>query len=241
MKLFKKKPRVFKSEFEKILEDERVKKLAMSELKIKSNDSGEWVWVNPNIQDVYNCGWYTKEDFKDFLNGTGRIIKGKTQEEKDKFLAYDIFRDTYYQSWRIALNFEHFDKIEIYKFNRNGWHSYVDNPVKFKKTNTEECIKRIFGSFVQGIINDLDCWGNVCDKELFDRVYKEYQDNSYGIGATLMLQGFGYWGACNTPCNVENFAWYRDVVFDYAYYQHLLNQGVEMPDFKFVLKNRYEM
>ena len=241
MRLFRRKPKVLKSEFERLLGDERVRKLAMNRLEIKSDDSGEFVWVNPNTEEAFNHGWFTKDDFKDFLNDTGRIIKGKTQDDKERFLKFSEFKETYNSAWMIIHNFEFFDKIEIHGFKRNSWDSYIDNPIKFTKTNTGKSIKRIFGSLIPNIIHDLDALGGICDKRQFDRIYKEYRYESYGVGVTLMLQGFGYWGACNTPCKVENFAWYRDVVFAYAYYQHLLNNGVEMPDFKFVLDNRYEM
>ena len=42
-------------------------------------------YFTPSNSYCFNKGQYTIDDFYDWLEGTGRIVKGETQEEKDKF------------------------------------------------------------------------------------------------------------------------------------------------------------
>ena len=53
----------------------------------------------------------------------------------------------------------------------------------------------------------------------FEDVKKEYKDVFYGAKKALILMGCGYFGACNTPCKVENLSWFGDVVFAKALLQ----------------------
>lgn len=240
--------KLFKRSFSDTLEEVKKRRLPMNNLE---RTDGDRVWLNPHNQSCFNSGWFDQQDFEDFLNNKGRIIKGNTQEEKDKFLEYANFINTYHYGWAVAFGFEHFKKkiiIHNYKYYSSGITKDVTNPVKIgvsnrwgKATDSSTGIAKIFSSMIPMLISDLSVFRNgVCDQKTFDRVQKEWRDNSYGMGKALSCMGLGYFGACNTPEEIENLSWYRDLIFAYAYYKHLLSNGVKMPDFKFVHKHRYD-
>jgi len=43
------------------------------------------IWLNPNNQKCFNYGWFEYQDFYDWLEGKGNIVKGKTNETKKSF------------------------------------------------------------------------------------------------------------------------------------------------------------
>jgi len=222
-------------EYKKVLEEIKLSNLSMCNLEVSEDG---FVWMNPNDQECFNAGWYSMEDFKNFLNGTGKIIKGKTQEDKYKFLEYYRFKKTYHSAWSICYSFPYFDKIREENF-KTRWNGYIEERIKICHKNPEEDIMKIFGYFIPSIVSSLDIFGKICDEERYNIVYKEYRNIFYGIGTALMLQGYGYFGYTNKPAEVYNFSWYRDIVFAYSYYKHLLEMCVKMPDFNFVEKNGY--
>lgn len=212
--------------------------LAMNDMEQRDGKT----WVNPNHQDSFNFGWFGEDDLRDYLNGTGRIIKGKNQKEKDLFIEHAHFLDNVHQAWVIACNHEHFDKIKPYDLKSSfsgGITRRIENPLKITKKNHEEVIAHMFWHFVETLMGDFESFGGIATKDVYDRISREYRDNSYGMIIALISLGVGFTGACNTPTIVENLSWYRDVVFAYAYHKHLTKHGVKMPDFEFVRKNRY--
>lgn len=199
------------------------------------------VFLNPYDQLCFNFGWFEIKDFEDFINGTGKIIKGNTQEEKNKFLHCAKFKEDFHRSFMIIHNYNHFDKITIIQFNRYSWDSYIINPIKLNEQNEEEFIKIILCSRIPYLIRELNIYNRIIDKETLEKIHSEFKTEIYGMARTLELQGLGYFGAVNTPPEIRNFSWYIDVIFSYAHYIHLLEHNVEMPDFDFVLENNYRL
>ena len=73
-----------------------------------------------------------------------------------------------------------------------------------------------------------------------DQVINEWEKVSWGVTSTLCLMGYGRMGASNTPENLNNLSWVRDLVFAKAYHIYLIKKGIIMPDFEFVKKLRYK-
>ena len=72
-----------------------------------------------------------------------------------------------------------------------------------------------------------------------DLKYKSISDVNYyyrnyinGVAHTLCVLNIGYSGANNTPTEIFNIQWYKDVVLYYAYWEYLKEKGVVMPDFE---------
>ena len=55
----------------------------------QGNLTNQTYWLNPNNQSCFNYGNFTHQDFIDWANGTGVVVKGNTQEQKDKFMRYE--------------------------------------------------------------------------------------------------------------------------------------------------------
>ena len=49
------------------------------------------IHLNPNNQKCFNFGWFEYQDYYDWLEGKGKIVKGKTDEEKKKFWDVAVF------------------------------------------------------------------------------------------------------------------------------------------------------
>jgi hypothetical protein len=195
------------------------------------NNDGR-AWLNPSDQQSFNSGWFEKQDFLDWLEGKGKIVKGKTNKEKLLFWNHAKFLKEYNHGWMIACNYNYFNLVADYNPN-SGFEKYNENPLVIKTKNKEEIISKVLSSFKNYIKEDFKY-------RKFEDVQKEYKDVFYGAKKTLIMLGCGYFGACNTPCQVENLSWFGDVVITKAYYEHLLIEGVVMPDFDFVRENKYK-
>jgi hypothetical protein len=224
MNLFNKKIKE-KTIFEKISEHPICNNY--SDLKFNEN---KLCWLNPSNQISFNFGWFNEKDLNDWLNGTGNIVKGKTEKEKKKFWDYALFLKNYNnQIGHLMLyNFKYFNLVNE-KYNPNvGYDLYFNNSLIIMKNNKEEIIKKIFGSFVNRIKNQFTYMG-------IDDILNENRKTLYGVSKTLILLGCGYFGASNTPKIIENLSWFQDVVISKAYYLYLLDENVQLPDFNFIL------
>ena len=64
------------------------------------------------------------------------------------------------------------------------------------------------------------------------------RDELWGVKWVCYNFGLGYFGASNTPCEIENLNWFADLTISKSQYLALLKNGVEMPDFDFIRKSR---
>lgn len=210
----------------------------MNTLEFKDINGVQRAWLNPNEQECFNSGWFTEEDFKDWMRGTGKIVKGETPEEKEKFWKYATFLKEYKNGWMIRYNIEYFDLLiedtapeKSESFDSRSRTTKI--PLKITKTNKEEIIGAIFGYMVRSLTNDfIGVDGND------DYILKRFRDETWGAKITLYKLGCGYFGYSNTPRSILNLAWVPDVVVAKAYYNYLKIKGVELPDFDFIIKYR---
>lgn len=199
-------------------------------------------YLNPNNQECFRSGNFTEQDYIDWLDGKGNIVKGNDDEEKAIVWEYATFLKEYQHGWNIAHNYKFFYLVSTdYKNNYNSYNnSFGDKSfVPFEiNTKHEELISNIFGNFVMEIKNDLN---STYDESGFDRVQRDWRETAWGIKKTLMLMGVGYCGACNTPEQIENLTWFSDIVFAKAYYLYLKDKGVKFPNFDFMDNNKYKI
>lgn len=191
----------------------------------------ERAWLNPSDQQSFNSGWFTEQDFEDWINGTGNIVKGHDIEEKAIVWEYATFKANISHSHLITLNHRFFHLVgEDYKRINDNF-----KPYKIDNNNHNEIISNIFGNFVPNTSRQFEYMK-------FDSIYSEFRENLWGVKATLRLLGIGYLdGGCNIEGDVNNFSWFSDVAFGKAYYLHLKRQGTKFPDFDFIENNRYKI
>jgi hypothetical protein len=105
-------------------------------------DGIAYYWLNPNNQKCFNFGWFSREDFIDWTNGTGKIVKGNTEEEKKKFWDVAVFEKKYDMAWAFGYHKKDFHLIdETYRTKQK--HNYSCNttnesPLKITKNTPAE-------------------------------------------------------------------------------------------------------
>jgi hypothetical protein len=184
--------------------------------------------LNPHNQKCFNFGWFTYQDFHDWTKGQGKIVKGDTPEEKQKFWEAAVFESEHDYGWSIGYYMKHFGCIdETYKQELN--HTYTTSvkvPLKITKTNHLEIIAKVFG----------DICRYYSDTELTYTSHLQTKIDSELMGAkqVLFMLGVGYYGASNTPEEPENLSWVADIAKYKAVYLCLLKKGVKIPDYDFI-------
>jgi len=209
------------------------------------------VFLNPNNQTCFNFGYFTRQDFIDWANGTGRIVKGHTQEDKDRFMKYAIEYDKLH--WTL---FSYFEYIELINSNvilvpksstlsSNKW--FID----VRKESEDQAINLLLSDMardlkdsIKSIISyekykaDLENREPDFSKQI-EELYIEHDRASRSICRTMSLLGYGYFGACNISGDIKNLAWSKDLAFTRAYYDALIEIEYDLPDIKWVHENRF--
>ena len=200
------------------------------ERTVEKDGKIELYWLNPNNQKCFNYGWFSRQDYIDWTNGTGNIVKGNTDEEKKKFWEVAVFEKKYDFAWAFGYYKKYFDLIdETYKTKQKcGYSCDTTNeaPLKSTKNNHAEIIGKVMGSVCR-YYSDMEI---KYDSHIYQRMHNEL----IGVTETLFMLGIGYYGACNTPCDVENLPFIIDICIYKAVYLYYVKKGVEMPDFDFV-------
>jgi len=212
------------------------------------------VWLNPNQQACFNSGWFVHQDFIDWANGTGVIVKGGTQEEKDKFMKYArAYEELDFHLFAYSEYFHLLDpSIELRVDHRYSERS-PNQILKIKGRTDAEIITDILSNYIKEIkstladrmryvryTNSIDGHDFESEKDVASKIRRKYNDELRSVCWTVNLMGFGYHEACNTPCEIRNMAWSLDLPFAVAYYEWLKEDGYDLPDFKFVNDNRYK-
>jgi hypothetical protein len=203
-------------------------------------------WLNPNNQTCFNSGWFTHQDFIDWANGTGPIVKGNTQDEKDKFMKY---AKAYTElDLSIFIYEEYLDLLDtnviLHGKSNHGDSKYFQD---LSKKPAEETIRLFLSNMAREIKDELItkigyeryCNPTVDIKSIIEEKRRKYNDISFNTCWTLSILGKGYFAACNAPSKIENLAWSHDLPFAVAYKEFLEEDGYELPDFKWVKDNRY--
>jgi hypothetical protein len=206
----------------------------MNELnEVVGSDGSVRLWLNPNNQKCFNYGWYTYRDYNDWLDGKGAIVKGGTQEEKDKFFEAAVFEANHAYGWAFYYHIKHFDFIdETYKpkikSGANTLYTATDKPLKITRTNHDEIISKVFGGICR-------YYSSVYDIENNAMMLKKMGDELQGAKETLWALGVGYSGACNLPEELQNLNFSSDICKYKAIYLNLKNSGVKLPDYDFII------
>ena len=124
------------------------------------------------------------------------------------------------------------------------------NLIQITDRTSEQIITDILSNWVSDIKNTikskLEHERYVCvlekreskEKEILKEIENDYHDKIWGCIHTLALLGHGFFNASNTPKQIDNLSWSRDLPFAVAYYEFLKEDGYDFPDFKFVRENR---
>jgi len=213
-------------------------------------DPNLMVWINAHDQFSFSSSWCSPDDLRDWMNGTGIMVRGKTPEEKKKYWDYAVFeRAGGFGSsrWLIKYTWKWFDEFVTdfnpRDFDDRGLNSQIKNPLKIKNMRTrdhhenikrqEEVILAMYVPFVDYIVRELEY-------REWDNVKKEVENDLYGIKRTLCCMGVGYLGPCNTPEEILNLNWVSDIIYGKAQYLHFKKKGMELPDFEWLCsRNNY--
>jgi hypothetical protein len=191
---------------------------------------GVHIWLNPNNQRCFNYGWFEYQDYYDWLEGRGKIVKGKTDEEKQKFFEVAKFEKEHDYGWTVSSYKKYFPLIDdsYYPKFKTGYsvERACDKPLKLTSKNHEEIISKVFGS-ICGYYSDLKI---TCNSNAQKCMHSEL----VGAKETLFALGIGYYGANNTPEEILNLAWAADLCLYKAFYRYFEINNIPLPDFDFV-------
>jgi hypothetical protein len=205
-----------------------------SEINNKEGESEVRIWLNPHNQKCFNFGWFTHEDYYDWLDGGGPIVKGTTDAEKRKFWEVAVFEVLHTSAWSIGYNKKHFHLIDE-TYHRTitgdyGLNRYVQTPLKIAKNkkNHEEIISKVFGDVCR-------YYGDTTvEYKIGDRNYMRMEHELQGVKETLFMLGVGYYGASNLPEDPLNLSWIAEICKYKALYLYFIKNEIELPDFDFV-------
>ena len=229
----------FNSKIERLKEDIRKHPVCrpMNSLEKVENflDGGKRIWLNPHDQTCFNFGWFTIKDYYDWMDGKGPIVKGETDDDKKKFWDVATFKSKYDNvAWAIISHEKDFDLIHdnYYPYSKRdgGLVSRVNKPLKNTKNNHAEIISKTLGAICNKYNNDVMYF----EPDLNSNFYIKIKSEMRGAVRVLYSLGVGYYGACNTPRDIENLSWISEIcLYKIAYSYFILNE-IELPDFEFV-------
>jgi hypothetical protein len=144
-------------------------------------------------------------------------------------------------SYSFLYDIEHYHLIDENHNGLKGFEQYVENPVKLKKGNNKDVLSKLFGSVCSCYVRQLATNYLRDDADIMSSYsYKEMKAELYGVKLVCFQLGLGYYGACNTPTEIENLNWFADLTMSKTLYLALLKNGVEMPDFQFIRSRMYK-
>ena len=203
-----------------------------SELDTDGNGVKVRIWLNPHNQKCFNWGWFEYQDFYDWLEGKGKIVKGKTDEEKKKFWDVAVFEQEHDMAWAIGYYKKYFDLIdETYRPKRKtnfGGETDCLKPLKITKDNHKDIIAKVFGNVCRWYSD------TTVEPESGSHAMNRMDNELIGVKETLFALGVGYYGAVNLPEDPENLAWIADICRYKTAYLYFIKNEIPLPDFDFV-------
>lgn len=188
------------------------------------------IFLNPFNQKCFNHGWFSHQDFYDWTQGIGAIVKGDTEEDKRKFWEVAVFEVQHDFGWSVGYDMKHFDLIdENYRIESKAGYGLgrsIKTPLKITKTNHAEIIGKVFG--------DISSYYSDTELTHDSRLYTKIQSEIIGAKQVLYMLGCGFYGASNLPTEVENLSWIGEVCIHKAVYLYFKKNNVVLPDFDFV-------
>jgi len=237
--LFKKFKAITQTDLQKVKEALKANPVCrpindLEKSKLDNDGTGQKIriWLNPNNQKCFNYGWFEYQDFYDWAEGRGKIVKGETDEEKKKFWDVAVFEHEHDYAWSFGYYKKYFDLIDSTYYPQlkkgYGFNSECNKPLKITKDNHAEIISKIFG--------DVCRWYGDTTVEPTNNSHSRRRMHSelQGVKETLFMLGIGYYGACNTPEDIENLSWIADICEYKAAYLYYINNNIPLPDFDFV-------
>jgi hypothetical protein len=179
-------------------------------------------WVNPNNQTSFNSHNMTHKDFIDWANGTGIVVRGNTQCEKDKFMRYAKAYNNVdmlifiYAKYLYMIDDDSKTKINYGRLSSKA----AINPINMSnRRDSRIIIKLMLESLVRPLLRDIKDTIKWRDGEPNPLLNLKHTHRTYmeAVTRTLATGGHGYFDACNTPCELENLSWSKDLVFAKAY------------------------
>lgn len=240
MKIFENlRKRVVPTERDKLIETLKKHPVCkpMNDLRESEINGEVRMWLNPHCQHCFNFGWFTIQDFYDWMNGTGAIVMGNTPEQKKKFWDVAVFESQHEMAWSIGYYKKYFDLIDdtYHPEMKPGYGFYREakTPLKITKTNHAEIISKIMG--------DICRWygDTTVELKINSFNYTKMTSELQGVKETLYTLGVGYYGAVNTPEDIENLSWIADICVYKAAYLYFVKNEIPLPDFEFVYSHRY--
>lgn len=207
------------------------------------------VWINPHNQFCFNAMQCSSEILEQWMEGTGPMVKGQTKAVKKKFWDYAVFEsgtdewEINHSRYLIKSTYQWFDRMTT-DFEPNnhipGYGSIstvIKKPLKLKSNRTkdelenikrtEEAIIAMYAPYVDRILRDLEY-------REWKFIRQECENDFYGINKALYCLGYGSMGACNSPEEISNLSWVKDVVFGKALYLWYQKNNYPLPDFDFL-------
>jgi hypothetical protein len=212
--------------------------------RIKNGD--DWVYINPKNQICFNYGRFTLQDIIDWSNGTGVIVKGKTQKEKDKFMKYALaYKELdinlfIYDMYLDILNTD----VMLYCKSKYSSSYYQD----LSNAEETEVIRLVLSNIARQAKEELSSKigylkfknPNASIIDTVKSIKEKYDKISYTTCHTMSILGKGSFEASNTPQRLDNLSWAKELPFVTAYYEFMKETGYDMPDFKWVKQNYYK-
>jgi hypothetical protein len=206
----------------------------MSDLHESEQEEEVRIWLNPCNQKCFNYGYFTYQDFYDWIEGKGNIVKGNTDNEKQKYYEVAKFEQEHDYGWAIGYGKKYFSLIDdtFYTELKPGFglERGCKNSLKITKNNHAEIIGKIFGAICR-FYSDYEIT-HISNSR--SRMHDELQ----GAKEALFALGIGYYGANNTPEEIENLNWAADLCIYKTAYNYFVKNNVYLPDFDFVYKDK---
>ena len=201
--------------------DKRVEKL-MSENKFMESFTTNkfsvdgtgniYTYLNPSMQHCFSSGRYFLQDFEEWAKGTGRIVFGKTQEEKEEYMAIARFESENKDAWML----------------RAYWED-IGNSFKNleKPRTTKDKISKALLAVIRSYSNDaLWYYPNL----------ERLDDELLGAVVALSAIGCGTLGAMNYQ-NPENLSYMRQVAIAEVVFIYYHEKGM-VPDYSIIFNKR---
>jgi len=175
-------------------------------------------WLNPSNQDLVSSGWYKVKDLEKWIEQ--KPCKIVPEKNWDKLL------------WQCKSN--------KFRFLKYSYHDFIDVKPEYHRSDN---FKKLIKSTPKDRENDF----NIIASHILYLLYKDMRDQVeisgknnihevevrrpederiFGFTEALTFFGLGYFGAVNTPKNIENFSWLTDTLREQAWFILAKEKGV---------------
>lgn len=182
-------------------------------------------WLNPSNQDLVKSGMFTVEEIYEWMNEEDCRIVPKENWELLKWRCQTTLNSTLY------LEYKDFpENVEPNHASRDVDYTYASTRSRQKRANAI----KTFANHILWIYVD-NCRNNMRLKNIQSpfgsgAIDDRTEERTFGIAEAMAIQGLGYMGACNTPKDIENTSWLRDILYIKAIFIVAKEQGIITQD-----------